>query len=93
MSLHRSFSNFSSILLLAVCAFGVADYARAGFTFLGPTSYLSAADSPFPVDGSNPNFYLEDFEPDMPCVPGGSTFCGAIPSEFPGIKRFFGGAA
>lgn len=29
---------------------------------IGPTPYLSKADSPFPVNGSNPNFYLEDFE-------------------------------
>ncbi|MCA9235450.1 MAG: hypothetical protein KDA44_08250 [Planctomycetales bacterium] len=29
---------------------------------MGPTPYLSAADSPFPVDGSNPRFFLEDFE-------------------------------
>jgi hypothetical protein len=63
----------------------------ADFTFLGPTPYLSALDSPFPVDGSNPNFFLEDFEPDEPCIPGGSTFCGAIPSEIYGVKTFFGG--
>jgi hypothetical protein len=34
----------------------------ADVTFLTPTPYLSAADSPFPIDGSNPNFFLENFE-------------------------------
>jgi hypothetical protein len=63
----------------------------AAVTFLGPTPYLSAADSPFPVDDSNSSFFLEDFEPDAPCLPGQSTFCGAIPTEFPGIKAFVGG--
>jgi hypothetical protein len=43
---------------------------RAEFTFLGPTPYLSAADSPFPVDGSNPYFYLEDFEDGALNTPG-----------------------
>jgi hypothetical protein len=42
----------------------------ADFTFLGPTPYLSAADSPFPVDGSNPEFYLEDFEDGLLNTPG-----------------------
>jgi hypothetical protein len=36
--------------------------SQAAVTFLGPSPYLSRADSPFPVDGSNPNFFLEDFE-------------------------------
>lgn len=43
---------------------------RAAITFLGPTPYLSEADSPFPVDGSNPNFYLEDFEDGQLNTPG-----------------------
>jgi hypothetical protein len=43
---------------------------RAGVTFLGPTPYLSKADSPFPVDGSNPNFLLEDFEDGSFIAPG-----------------------
>ncbi len=66
---------------------------RAAFTFLGPTPYLSTADSPFPVDGSNPNFYLEDFEDGELNTPGiyqplhylfGTAFHGEVmgPSEF-----------
>lgn len=38
--------------------------------FFGPTPYLSQADSPFPVDGSHPNFYLEDFEDGELNTPG-----------------------
>jgi hypothetical protein len=80
------------VLLMAVLhECGSAPDIYAGVTFLGPIPYLSAADSPFPVDGSNPSFYLEDFEPEEPCIPGESAFCGAIPFEFPGIKTFAGG--
>ena len=43
---------------------------NAAITFLGPTPYLSAADSPFPVNGSNPNFFLEDFEDGQLNTPG-----------------------
>lgn len=46
------------------------DPANSALTFLGPTPYLSAADSPFPVNGSNPNFYLEDFEDGELNTPG-----------------------
>jgi hypothetical protein len=53
---------------------------------------LSAADSPFPVDGSNPNFFLEDFEDGQLNTPGifqplhpvfGTAFHGSVfgPSE------------
>jgi hypothetical protein len=44
--------------------------SEAAWTFIGPTPYLSKADSPFPVDGSNPNFYLEDFEDGLLNSPG-----------------------
>src|SRR3989304_5490391 len=62
----------------------------AGFTFLGPTPYLSAADSPFPVGGSNPNFFLEDFEPDEPCVPGNGVICGGGKFDAPGAQMIYG---
>jgi hypothetical protein len=43
---------------------------HAAWVFLGPTPYLSRADSPFPVDGSNANFFLEDFEDGLLNTPG-----------------------
>ena len=46
---------------LAVLCLATA-VARAEVTFLGPTSYLSAADSPFAEYLKGPDFYLEDFE-------------------------------
>jgi hypothetical protein len=80
-------------LLAALLLFlTVADAASAAVVFLGPTPYLSKADSPFPVDGSNPNFYLEDFEDGELNTPGiyqplqppfGTIFHGVVvpPSE------------
>lgn len=44
--------------------------SRAEFIFLGPTEYFSKTDSPFPVDGSNPSFFLEDFEDGLLNSPG-----------------------
>jgi len=43
---------------------------EAAITSLGPTPYLSRADSPFPVDGSSPSFHLEDFEDGQLNTPG-----------------------
>jgi hypothetical protein len=43
---------------------------RAEFTSIGPIPYLSKEDSPFPVDGSTPNFFLEDFEDGELNTPG-----------------------
>lgn len=57
-----------AIIFVAIAA--AVNSASAGFTFLGPTPYLSRADSPFPVDGSNPNFFLEDFEDGELNTPG-----------------------
>lgn len=37
----------------------------AAFTFLGPTPYRSAADSPFNLSGLGTTFFLEDFEDDV----------------------------
>jgi hypothetical protein len=66
MKLKRSVSTLRkgrALLWIVVGAFlAFATPARAAFTFLGPTPYSSAADSPFPVDGSNPNYFLEDLE-------------------------------
>jgi hypothetical protein len=48
--------------------------ARAEVTFLGPTPYLSVADSPFDMSGLGTTFFFEDFEDgsfDLP--PGAAT--------------------
>ncbi|MDC0937061.1 hypothetical protein OAS39_12310 [Pirellulales bacterium] len=58
------------LLLLAVGYANQLQYSYAAFTFLGPIPYLSAADSPFPIDGSNPTFFLEDFEDGVVNLPG-----------------------
>ncbi len=58
--------NGAAVSLLAavtVVAATLCAPAQAETTVLGPTPYHSRADSPFPVDGSNPKFFLEDFEP------------------------------
>ncbi len=50
--------------------------SHAAFTFLGPTPYRSAADSPFNLSGLGTTFFLEDFEDDV-LTPG-------LESGFPG---------
>lgn len=68
-----------SYLSLLVGFFGLLPLStEASITFLGPTPYLSAADSPFPVGSSN--FFLEDFEDGMLNTPGISLF---IPNGAP----------
>lgn len=62
---------------------------QAAFTFLTPTPYLSAADSPFPVL-TNPTFNLEDFENDPGCVPGPGVFCGGGKFDAPGVNLIHG---
>lgn len=57
------------VMTLAVYGL-LASELRAGFTFLGPTPYLSAADSPFAEHLGKPNFYLEDFEDGELNTPG-----------------------
>lgn len=47
-----------------------APASHAATLLLGPSPYRSAADSPFPIDGSNPNFFLEDFEDGALNTPG-----------------------
>jgi hypothetical protein len=49
-----------SLVIAVICNAGTA--AHAGFTFLGPAPYLSAADSPFDLSGLGTTFFLEDFE-------------------------------
>ena len=44
--------------------------ARAAVTFLGPTAYLSAADSPFAAHLGSPHFHLETFEDGELDTPG-----------------------
>lgn len=57
------YRNQTIFTALTLCLVAVAPQrCQAEITFLGPTPYLSKADSPFPVDDSNPNFFLEDFE-------------------------------
>ncbi len=48
-------------VLLAAFALGPA-VGRCDVTFLGPTPYLSASDSPFDMSGLGSTFFLEDFE-------------------------------
>ena len=54
------------IAIYSTCiAIGAAAGTRechAKWTLLGPTPYLSNVDSPFPIDGSDTNFFLENFE-------------------------------
>ena len=64
--------SFLSVVIV-ICAF--RNSCCAEFVFIGPSPYLSAADSPFPLI-SNPTFHLEDFESDPGCVPGPGSFCG-----------------
>jgi len=73
MMMHRFLDRpaiRSLAIMFAGCFFANADDCRAGIVFLAPTPYLSAADSPFPVDGSNPDFFLEDFEDGELNTPG-----------------------
>ena len=70
-------------------AFGLPAACHAAFTFLGPTPYLSAADSPFPI-GSNSTFHLEDFEDDPGCVPGPGSLCGGGKLDAPGVRSIYG---
>lgn len=68
-----------------------ASSCRAAFTFLGPTPYLSTADSPFPIGSAN--FYLEDFEDDPNCVPGPGSFCGGGEFDAFGVRMIYGNTA
>lgn len=86
---RRHMTRSLSVLwgVLTLCT--IRESCRAEFVFLGPSPYLSAADSPFPL-GSNPTFILEDFEDDPGCVPGPSTFCGGGKIDAPGVRVIYG---
>lgn len=79
---------------IAVAAVTLSLYGqcRAEFVFFGPSPYLSAADSPFPVQ-SNPSFHLEDFENDPGCIPGPDSFCGGGKFDAPGVRMIYGSTA
>jgi hypothetical protein len=74
---HR---NLSALGCAVVILMGHTQ-AHAGFTFLSPTPYLSAADSPFDMSGLGTTFFLEDFE-DFD-----------VGSSIPGILDYYAGAA
>jgi uncharacterized repeat protein (TIGR01451 family) len=58
----------------------------AAATFLGPTPYLSKADSPFLADINAGKIYLEDFECGVLTVPGVTLSAGTIiPPGFEGL--------
>lgn len=69
-----------------------AETCCAGFTYLTPTPYLSASDSPFPLNG-NPTFHLEDFENDPNCMPGPGVICGGGMLDSPGVNLIYGSTA
>ncbi len=55
-------SVYLRLSLVVVAVASTAGTCVAAFTFLGPTPYLSSADSPFAGQVGAPDFYLEDFE-------------------------------
>jgi hypothetical protein len=59
-------SKLASIVAVVLAFIGNSSI-RAGVVFLGPTPYLSAADSPFDLSSK---FYLEDFEDGALNTPG-----------------------
>ncbi len=86
--LIRSLSIIWAVLILGT----VRESCRAEFVFIGPSPYLSAADSPFPLS-TNPTFHLEDFESDPGCVPGPGSFCGGGKFDAPGVHMVYGSTA
>jgi len=80
----------SRILLGALAAGALALFdtslAEAQPVFLGPTPYLSKADSPFLADINAGKIYLEDFECGVLTVPGVTLSAGTIiPPGFEGF--------
>jgi hypothetical protein len=73
---------FGALLLLA----SSRAFAGGSPTFLGPTPYLSKADSPFVADINAAHVYLEDFECGVLRVPGVTPSDGSvIPPGFAGL--------
>lgn len=67
------------IAALGLALAGFAGVAHADATFLGPTPYLSFADSPF-ATGTFSYFYLETFEDHLFNTPGVSADAGGVTS-------------
>ena len=74
--------RLTTVLLTICTAAFCCRAARAETIFLGPTPYLSAADSPFDLSGLGTTFYLEDFEDPEPL--SNQVF------RTPGIRETFG---
>lgn len=86
--MQMNLCRYGLLALVCFAVWTVCTTCCADWIFLGPTPYLSAADSPFPVDGSNPNFFLEDFEDPPTDIPPDFSGGGAIDS--PGIHVIYG---
>ncbi len=67
------------ILCLGLLLTTRSSVSYAAFTFLGPTPYRSAADSPFNMSGLGTTFFLEDFEDDV--LSPGLLFSPGYPSS------------
>jgi uncharacterized repeat protein (TIGR01451 family) len=86
----RVFATLAAVmLLLTLPVLSARAQSRAlrtaAATFLGPTPYLSKADSPFLTDLNAGNMYLEDFECGVLTVPGVALSDGTIiPPGFEG---------
>src|SRR3989304_1229888 len=86
---RRRLIRLLSVLCVVPTLCTLRESCRADFVFLGPSPYLSAADSPFPLT-SNPSFHLEDFEDDPGCIPGPGSFCGGGKIDAPGVRVIYG---
>lgn len=74
------------ILLVGVAGLLAPSPAASQPVFLGPTPYLSKADSPFLTDINAGKIYLEDFECGVLTVPGVTLSTGTIiPPGFAGL--------
>ena len=62
--------RLTTVLLTLCTAAFICRVAEAETIFLGPTPYLSAADSPFDLSGLGTTFFLEDFEDGLLNTPG-----------------------
>jgi len=58
------------MLRLALAALGCCPGLALAQTLLGPSAYLSQADSPFDLSGLGSTFFLEDFEDNALSTPG-----------------------
>jgi hypothetical protein len=72
MIMMRNARMWVTVLVFGLFVATAADAA----TFLGPTPYLSQADSPFDLSGLGVSFYLEDFEDGLLNTPGVTASAG-----------------